>query len=101
MATILVVDDDPGVRMLVELVLHQKGFETMSASDGLEALMVYSSYRVKLDLVLTDIDMPQMNGIELAVRIRELDPAKRIVMMSGGDHSDAERKIDCAFLPKP
>ena len=71
------------------------------ASNGLEALMVYSSYRINLDLVLTDIDMPQMNGIELAVRIRDLDPAKKILMMSGRVQSDAERKIDCPFLPKP
>jgi DNA-binding NtrC family response regulator len=101
MATVLVVDDNPGVRQIVELVLKQKGFETMSASNGLEALMLYSSYRVDLDLVVTDIDMPQMNGIELAVRIRDLDPGKKILMMSGRVHSDAERKIDCPFLPKP
>jgi two-component system cell cycle sensor histidine kinase/response regulator CckA len=99
--TILIVDDDPSVRRIVELVLKTNGFKTISASNGLEALMIYSSYRVDLDLVLTDIDMPQMNGIELAVRIRVLDPAKKILMMSGGLHSDAERKVGCPLLAKP
>jgi CheY-like chemotaxis protein len=101
MPTILVVDDDAGVRRIVELVLKQKGFETISASNGLEALMFYSSYGVKFDLLLTDIEMPQMNGIELAVRIRDLDPAKRILMMSGRVYSDAEREIGCPLLAKP
>src|ERR1051325_3698815 len=101
MPTILIVDDDPGVRKIVELVLKQMGFETVSASNGLEALMLYSSYPVNFDLVLTDIDMPQMNGIELAVRIRDLDPAKKILMMSGRIHSDADRKIGCPLLGKP
>src|SRR5215471_1069024 len=101
MATVLVVDDDEGVRNLTAIILKMKGHEILTASNGLEALMVYSSYRQKVDLVLTDVDMPQMNGIELAGRIQARDPSKRILLMSGraGDGSkDAERY---PMLPKP
>jgi CheY-like chemotaxis protein len=83
MPTLLVVDDDERVRKIAITILKQKGYTIISAASGLEALMVYSSYRSNLDLILTDVDMPQMNGIELADRIRSRDPAKRILLMSG------------------
>ena len=73
MATVLVVEDNEALRQLVMMILQQKGHDVLCASNGLEGLMVYSSYRTRLDLVLTDIDMPQMNGIALATRIRALD----------------------------
>ena len=98
MATVLVVDDDAGVRQIASLILKQKGHSTMQATNGLEALMVYSSYRANLDLVLTDIDMPQMNGMELAARIRESDPEKKILMMSGRPPDNIG---EYPFLPKP
>jgi len=83
MATVLVVDDDDGVRNLVAIILQKNGHETLSASNGLEGLFVYSSYRHKIDLVLTDIEMPQITGLELASRIRDRDPQKMILLMSG------------------
>jgi CheY-like chemotaxis protein len=83
MATVLVVDDDEMIRNLVVMLLKRNGHEVLWAANGLEALMVYSSYRARLDLVLTDIDMPQMNGIELAARIRARDPSGKILLMTG------------------
>lgn len=101
MATVLVVDDDTAIRELVAMILKMSGHGVLLASNGLEALMVYSSYRSRLDLILTDIDMPQMNGIELVARIRALDPSKKVLVMSGRPLDDMHGVEDCALLPKP
>jgi CheY-like chemotaxis protein len=101
MATVLLVDDDAGVRQIVAMILKQNGHDVLWASNGLEALMVYSSYRSRLDLVLTDVDMPQMNGIELAARIRARDPSKKILLMTGRPLDDLEGPQGCPLLAKP
>ena len=99
MATVLIVDDDDGVRRLADLILRQSGHETICACNGLEGLMVYSSYHRYFDLVLTDVDMPQMNGIELADRIRARDPLRKILLMSGNSRTEAGQHYP--FLAKP
>jgi CheY-like chemotaxis protein len=63
--------------------------------------MLYSSYRDRLDLVLSDIDMPQMNGLELTDRIRARDPLARILLMSGRAYEFPEGYKDVPLLPKP
>jgi len=100
MATVLVVDDDDGVRQIVAAILKADGHSVLWAGNGIEALMVYSSYRSRFDLVLTDIDMPQMNGIELVGRIRALDPSRRILVMTGGGNT-LEGLEDCPVISKP
>ena len=101
MAAVLVVEDDAGVRDLVVLILKQKGYDVLSASNGVEGLMVYYSYRSHVDLVLTDIDMPQMNGLELVTRIRTADPSKKILIMSGRAPDDFDGRVACPILSKP
>jgi two-component system, cell cycle sensor histidine kinase and response regulator CckA len=100
MAAVLVVEDNEAVRQLVVMLLEQKGHKVLCANNGLEGLMVYSSYRARVDLVLTDIDMPQMNGIALATRIRALDPSRKIVFMSGAS-DDPEGLGSYPLLSKP
>ena len=99
MATVLVVDDDSGIRKLAHFILEQSGQVVLSASNGVEALMVYTSYRSRLDVVLTDVNMPQMGGIELAARIHAMDPSKRIVLMSGSILEEVPEY--CMMLTKP
>ena len=101
MATVLVVDDDPAVRQLVVTILEGEGHDVLPAANGLEGLMVYSSYRSRVDLIVTDIDMPQMNGIELLVRIRALDPAAKSLVMSGRVLEPLKRLEGCPSLSKP
>ena len=83
------------------MLLEQKGHNVLSAANGLEGLMVYTSYRARVDLVLTDIDMPQMDGIQLAARIRAQDPARKIVFMSGRAAEDSGELGNCPVLSKP
>lgn len=83
MATVLLVDDERFLLDFVSMVLQQAGYDVLSASNGVEALMIYSSYKSSIDLVLTDVVMPGMNGVELAERLRALNPTVRILLMSG------------------
>lgn len=101
MAAVLVVEDNDAVRQLVVMLLEQKGHSVLSASNGLEGLMVYSSYHSRVDLVLTDVDMPQMDGVQLVGRIRARDPFRKILFMSGRATEDSERIGNCPVLSKP
>ncbi len=80
---ILVVEDEDTVRRIVVQTLTRSGFEVHQASDGLEAMQLLSDPAEKFDLLLTDIVMPAMTGIELAERIAELRPNLVVIYMSG------------------
>ena len=101
MATVLVVEDEEALRQLVVMLLQNKGHDVLQACNGLEGLMVYSSYRARLDLVLTDIDMPQMKGTALATRIRALDPSRKILFMSGRAPDNPDELGNSPLLSKP
>ncbi len=101
MATILVVDDDPAVLRMIAILLEGAGHTIMKASNGLEALLVYQSYAQHIDLLLTDIDMPQMNGVELAARIRATHPFASILLMTGAVPLGAPLPASLLVLEKP
>jgi len=102
MATVLVADDDAAVLALASMILQRDGFQVLRASNGLEALMLYSSYASRIDLVLTDFEMPQMNGAELVARIRERNPTAKVLVMSGYAPSGAAGPVKgCPVLRKP
>jgi CheY-like chemotaxis protein len=101
MAAVLIVEDDEAVRRLVAMLLEQKGHKVLCANNGLEGLMVYFSYRTQFDLVLTDIDMPQMDGIQLAARIHARDPSRKIVFMSGRAAENLEGVRNNPVISKP
>ena len=81
--TILLVDDEEGVRKLVFAILKSHGYEVIEAANGSSALAAYEKNAHKIDLVLTDIVMPQMNGFELGQRLTDRKPELRILYMSG------------------
>jgi CheY-like chemotaxis protein len=96
-----VVDDDPGVRKVTTLLLERNGYTVLCATNGIEALMLYASYGARLDVVLTDVDMPEMNGIELAARIRASHPAAKILVMSGCLPIGTTLPVGCRMMMKP
>jgi CheY-like chemotaxis protein len=81
--TILLVDDEEGVRKLVSAVLSANGYEVLEAADGAAALGVYEKNGHKIDLVLTDVVMPRMTGLELGKRLADLAPSLKLLYMSG------------------
>ncbi len=89
---ILIVEDEPGVRAVARRVLARQGYELLEACDGQEAMDILSSNTV--DLVLTDMVMPNMGGRELAQLIQERGGAPKIVLMSGYSEEQISRHGD-------
>ncbi len=81
--TILVVEDEPGVRALAVRVLESYGYQVLSASDGPTALQMSERHEQPIDLLLTDVIMPTMNGKELVERLWQQQPQMRVIFMSG------------------
>jgi CheY-like chemotaxis protein len=99
---ILVVEDDAIVRNLVLLMLSKEGYAVLSANDGQEALEICEKFKDPIHLILTDIDMPRMDGLELAERLRKQRPEIKIVVMSGQTVvTIREENVHDAFLRKP
>jgi DNA-binding response OmpR family regulator len=81
--TLLVVEDEPPVRRTVEQILRLHGYEVLTAEDGEAALALCREYEGTIDLVLTDFVMPRLGGLDLAARLRALEPQTKILFMSG------------------
>ena len=101
---VLVVDDEELVRKFVERVLREAGYRTAMASDGPEALAAATSGE-PFQLLVTDMMMPQMNGDELARRLRQHDPAMKVLYLTGFSDRLFNEKVTLwegeAFLEKP
>ena len=101
-AVILVADDDALVRNLVTLLLQQDGNLVLSAANGHEGLELSRRYAGAIDLVITDVYMPRLNGADLCAHLLEERPGIRALVMSGADMSEIVRQnINLPFLPKP
>lgn len=103
--TVLVVEDEEGVRGLVESMLELHGYRLLVAANAGEALTVSEQFGGKIDLLLTDIQMPDMSGRELAQRLRSYRPDMRLLYMSGQNDADVAGygvlPSGTLFLPKP
>jgi two-component system, cell cycle sensor histidine kinase and response regulator CckA len=102
--TILLVDDEEGVRQVVCAILRSNGYNVLEAGNAAAALAAWEKNAHKVDLVLTDVVMPQMTGFELARQLSERAPGSKILYMSGyRDHvvDGAPAEPPKAFLQKP
>jgi PAS domain S-box-containing protein len=81
--TVLLVEDEPGVRALAETVLKKLGYKVLVADSGEAALEIWGERGGSIDVLLTDVIMPQMSGGDLAHRLREMNPRLKILFMSG------------------
>ncbi|HVI24201.1 MAG TPA: PAS domain S-box protein, partial [Myxococcales bacterium] len=101
--TILLVEDEELVRVAARRALLHSGFQVLEATNGVHALKVYGVARV--DLVITDLVMPEMGGRELATRLRQHDPDVKVLFTSGYTDDPTIRGGDTfagiSFLPKP
>jgi DNA-binding response OmpR family regulator len=98
---ILVADDEPLIRNLVTLLMQQDGYFVLSAADGHEGLELSRRYPGTIDLVITDVMMPRMNGTDLCGHLLEERPGIKILMMSGADMSEiVSQNANMPFLPK-
>jgi len=103
--TVLVVEDEGAVRDQTVLVLASYGYDVLDAADGQSALEISRSHPGAIDLLLTDVIMPGLNGRELAEQLQTQRPEMRVLYMSGytGDaiESQGVQAQGMAFLPKP
>ncbi len=103
--TLLVVEDEHGVRRLLAHILTRQGYKVLEASNGEEALEMFGKHAGEIKLVLTDMVMPKMTGRELGERLLEIRPALKIVYMSGYTDDVLMRtgtlSTNMPFLQKP
>jgi two-component system cell cycle sensor histidine kinase/response regulator CckA len=103
--TILLVEDEEGLRALNARGLVTRGYSVLEAGNGVEAIEVYDRHGGKVDLVVSDVVMPEMDGPTMLKELRKRDPDIRIVFVSGYAEDAFEKNLppggQFAFLPKP
>jgi DNA-binding response OmpR family regulator len=103
--TVLVVEDEPGVRQLICEVLRQEGYTVLESSDSLQAAQVSETYPGEIHLLVTDIVMPHSSGRDLSARLASSRPGMKVLYISGYTEDTIVHhgvlESDLAFLPKP
>jgi two-component system, cell cycle sensor histidine kinase and response regulator CckA len=103
--TVLIADDEASLRTAASRVLRAGGYRVLEAANGIEALALASASPGRVDVLLTDVVMPGMGGVDLVARLSKLDPAIRVVYMSGYPQSHLEAMGGLAgkhaFVDKP
>jgi two-component system, cell cycle sensor histidine kinase and response regulator CckA len=104
---ILVVDDERNIRDMTVTMLARNGYRAILAADGAEAVMVFAQRAAEIRLVITDLHMPNLDGAMLARALRRLNPAVKVLVVSGLSSSLGNRpaykpeEFADAFLQKP
>jgi len=95
------VEDEHAVRSFVLSLLTREGYSVITAVDGIDALEKAGRYDGAIDLLLSDVEMPRMTGVELATQFFQIRPATRILLMSGMPSGLLVLNEGWQFLPKP
>ena len=102
---ILVIDDEDMLREVLKEVLEMVGLSALFAGSGMEGIQLFKENRDRIHLVLLDVLMPEMSGIETHNEIKSIDPDMKFIFMSGFPDKDAlslrELAGDYAFVKKP
>ena len=99
---ILVADDEVLIRNITTILLQWQGYLVLSAADGQEGLDLSRKYPGIIDVLLTDVDMPRLNGMDLCTHLLKERPGIKIIVMSGSDMAEiVSRNANLPFLPKP
>ncbi|MGD9819611.1 MAG: DUF3365 domain-containing protein [Desulfomonilaceae bacterium] len=104
--SVLVVDDETDVNQLMKRILKRLGFASISAYDGKQALQIFSENPDSFNLIIVDLTMPEMDGIETLKKLRNIKPSIKVILCSGYDENEIKSKLDQtelpdAFLKKP
>jgi two-component system cell cycle sensor histidine kinase/response regulator CckA len=103
--TILLVEDEEELLMVMKIAIQRKGYQVLTARDGIEAVNVFTHYEQQIDLVLSDVGLPKLDGVSLFRSLREFEPKIRFILASG--YLDPLLKSDLlsagarAFIQKP
>jgi CheY-like chemotaxis protein len=99
--TILVVEDDATIRYILRVVLERMGHVLLEACDGADGLTVSRNFSGRIDLVISDVRMPKMDGPEMVSRLQAERPYIRVLFMSAYSTESLPPDLTEDFLPKP
>jgi two-component system cell cycle sensor histidine kinase/response regulator CckA len=98
---VLIAEDEPTSRRLLQLLLKKWGYRTLVASNGRQALEVAGEHKGDIDLLLSDVMMPEMDGQELAEKLTTKRPFMKVILMSGFSRMQVMLRKGWKFIQKP
>lgn len=103
--TLLFVEDEESLLSMMRLVLEDRGYTVITARDGMEAVRLYAEQRNAIDLVISDLGLPKLDGVAVTATLRELNPGCRVVLATGYLDPDVRTRLAAAgvtdYLAKP
>jgi len=103
--TVLVVEDEEGLRLLLQEVLRARGYTVFAAADGVEGYETYAAHADEIAAVIADMGLPRQSGFEMFEKIRQLNPRAKVILASGYLSPELKSKLFVAgakaFIPKP
>lgn len=101
MSRVLVVDDEPDLVDMMQIILETEGYEVVTANDGTEALAILD--KTQIDLVITDLMMPELDGGELMAEIRKREGMSKlpVLLVTAGDGVEVAARFGARHLRKP
>ena len=103
--TILIIDDEEIVINICEMMLKSFGHKVLKAHSGYEGLQMFEANKFKIDLIISDLNMPEMDGQEVMDELRKIDPHVKVMLSSGALTDKAEKtginRGFNGFIPKP
>lgn len=94
MARILIIDDETAIALMLKKIIEKAGFDARTAANGNEGMVLFDSF--KPDLLITDIVMPEKEGLELIFELRRKNPKLKIIAISGGGRFQYEGYLNSA-----
>ena len=91
MAKILVIDDEPGIRDLLDTLLRRKGYDVVLAENGWKGLELFR--RERPDVIVLDLKMPEMDGLTVLQQVRSLDPKTPVIILTGAGTAETEQRV--------
>ena len=98
---VLLAEDEPMVRNLMQRLLLSWGYRVFPAGNGREAMEIADAHLGPMDLLVTDVTMPEMNGPELAARLKVKRPRLQVILLSGYSHTEIVLQHGWKFIQKP
>ena len=91
MAKVLVIDDEPSVRALLEMLLRPQGYDVILAENGWKGLQLYRQDHP--DVILLDLNMPELDGVSVLKQIRSVDLKQPVIVLTGETDPETERQV--------
>ena len=90
---ILLVDDEEGVLGFAKIALERSGYRVLTARNGRNSLDIFAEHALEIDLVILDLNMPEMSGEDVLLEMQRIQPAVRVVLSTGGGDDEASRRL--------